>query len=173
MRICSSWAHRMDGWREYGFRRGWFVGGRESERVSQPWHSYLQVNKWLKTGTGWRRGPSGPVLGLTSWHFGDIQGSCGPWWCKGVLCSLQPVSSFLQRHLDGEQLLITNIVVSLRWGKLPGEISRRMESGRISVVLWQHCSHADGGSHFHNEWELGFQMGVVQKASWSSARFQE
>ncbi len=38
---------------------------------------------------------------------------------KGVLCSFQPVSPFLQRQLDGEQLPIINIVVPFRWGKLP------------------------------------------------------
>ncbi len=78
---------------------------------------------------------------------------------KGVLCSLQPMSPFLQRQFDGEQLPIIDIIVSLCWVKLPGEISARVESGRLSVVLRQHCSHAGGGGiHFHNEWELGFQM---------------
>ncbi len=53
---------------------------------------------------------------------------------KGVLSSLQPVPPFLQPQFNGEQLPISNIVVPLRWGKVPGEVSTRVESGSLSVV---------------------------------------
>ncbi len=51
---------------------------------------------------------------------------------KRMLSSLQPVPPFFQGKFDGEQLSITNIIVPLCWGKLPGEVSARVESGRLS-----------------------------------------
>ncbi len=87
---------------------------------------------------------------------------------KGVLCSLQPIPPLLQSQLYDEQFTVTDVVVSLRRGKLPGVVGTRIEMRRLSVELGQHCSHAGGGGvHFHNEQEIGIWIGVVQKASWS------
>ncbi len=70
---------------------------------------------------------------------------------KGVLSSLQPVPPFIQCQINGKQL---------RWGKLLGEVSTRVESRRLSVALRWHSSHTGClDIHFHYEWELGLWMG--------------
>ncbi len=70
---CGSQGRLEGGWvqvcrvrRGHGYVRG-----------NPPWYSYLRVDTWCKTGTGWRRSPAG---GLNSWHMGDIPGFCGQWW---------------------------------------------------------------------------------------------
>ncbi len=79
---------------------------------------------------------------------------------KGVLCSLQPMPPLLKSQLDGEQFPVTDVIVSLRRGKLQGVVGARVEMRRLSVELEQHCSHAGGGGvHFHNEREMGIWMG--------------
>ncbi len=79
---------------------------------------------------------------------------------KGVLCSLQPMSPLLQSQLDGKQFPVSNVIVTLRRGKLLGVEGARMETRRLSVELGQHCSHAGGGGvHLHNEQDLGIRMG--------------
>ncbi len=172
MRICSARAQRMGLIRMAGGSMGSGEEGRwrhEYARGNPPCHSYLRVNTWWKTETGWRREPSQPVGGLNSWHFRDNPVFVVIDDHKGVLSSLQPVPPFFQHQLNGEQLPISNNVVRLSWGKHPGEVSTRVESDRLSVVLRQHCSHASQGIHFHYEWELEFWMGedgAVQKASW-------
>jgi len=78
---------------------------------------------------------------------------------KLFLGTLQPVSPFLQCELNGQKLLIADVVVYLRRGELFGKEGAWMETSWIPLLLREHCSYPCGGRiHLNNEWFVGIWM---------------
>lgn len=79
----------------------------------------------------------------------------------GVNSELQPVSLILQCQLDGQQLSVAYVVVSLCWGQLSGKQHTGMQLPTPPLVLGKHNRH-----YSHSNMKLGCcRTGEEQKRS--------